>query len=747
MSFKIEFQSYTYFIDRATFALAKKQGLHSSDVPIEKSTDQLLGIQSTLLASKSISSKNLTKLEKLIQTIESALEAQRAKEFWLFSNTTKLKELKAFHAELKGRLAKQESRELMAVQDLIENINVLSIEQLASFSNLYYSADAKVLQQHQVTQAKALSITKLRERLTSDEASLASVIRQLLLLEHTLSWLEAVCDEPQSESFFQQLIRHTSDFLSDGTILLPTEAHLKGGLLVKMQSLITAACTQIATAKIIKSSFCFIELLDQPIDCLSLELLCTKVQAQVSLSSATILALFYAFLKEVVRIKLYPQTKELVAVGLKELSKRDGEYRWYEKFFSNLHDLPFINLALEVLEKVPLSGTSAKIVARHMQIIRLKKAAKRILKIDSMSTAYQIECTISDSFSLISRMIKKKSPQLPLSLQRIAERGDLVILLKSKPKDEKPIIYVKSGFKKVTAGLLLPHDAQNEPMFVAQAVNLTQANQKYATFESIKEMRREVAIHQKFNGSRGIWPIISTCEYTKTVTLADKSLLEIPKLSCITPLAAHALDDWLKPNPPVMTTQELLKALSDLTHGLFVLHSAGYIHGDIKNSNILLSADFTAGFIDFGFSFRPQIDSLTGLLDCGYYGSRYCTAPEMLKKSSSDVDLFKAELFAFGVVILSLFLRQDPSWCRLIDDNIVRPFPTNVLHHILKCLQTNVEEPYGALFKKKKRTLMEELQLFTYSLLRIHPEERFTTLQAKEAITSIAAKFATPGNR
>lgn len=94
---------------------------------------------------------------------------------------------------------------------------------------------------------------------------------------------------------------------------------------------------------------------------------------------------------------------------------------------------------------------------------------------------------------------------------------------------------------------------------------------------------------------------------------------------------------------------------------LAVMHEYGYIHGDIKNNNILANSDLTFKLVDFGKS-RFVIDSKKEYTALG----RYCPLIE--------TSLFHSELYAFCVVLAEMILNRNLISCGKESDEPIRRF-------------------------------------------------------------------------
>jgi len=77
-----------------------------------------------------------------------------------------------------------------------------------------------------------------------------------------------------------------------------------------------------------------------------------------------------------------------------------------------------------------------------------------------------------------------------------------------------------------------------------------------------------------------------------------------------------ALPDWIKPRRP-LTEKQIVALAGPLLDGLVVVHDAGYLHRDIKQSNIFVRYDGTPVLLDFG-SARQKNNELTAIVTPGY---------------------------------------------------------------------------------------------------------------------------------
>ena len=78
-----------------------------------------------------------------------------------------------------------------------------------------------------------------------------------------------------------------------------------------------------------------------------------------------------------------------------------------------------------------------------------------------------------------------------------------------------------------------------------------------------------------------------------------------------------ALPDWIKPRRPLPEPQVMALA-GPLLEGLQVVHTAGYLHRDIKPGNIYVRYDGSPVLLDFGSARQDGKDDLTAIVTPGY---------------------------------------------------------------------------------------------------------------------------------
>lgn len=97
--------------------------------------------------------------------------------------------------------------------------------------------------------------------------------------------------------------------------------------------------------------------------------------------------------------------------------------------------------------------------------------------------------------------------------------------------------------------------------------------------------------------------------------------------------------------------------LRQVSEGLVELHRNGFIHGDVKPSNIMLPAPGRAKLIDLGFAHRPG--EITARVDRSHvFGTANYLAPELSTRPLFDSEA--ADLFSLGVTAFEMLTGTVP---------------------------------------------------------------------------------------
>ncbi len=89
-----------------------------------------------------------------------------------------------------------------------------------------------------------------------------------------------------------------------------------------------------------------------------------------------------------------------------------------------------------------------------------------------------------------------------------------------------------------------------------------------------------------------------------------------------------------------------------LAQGLTAVHDAGWIHGDVKPDNIVISTSGHATLIDLGFAQRVQLHLPCCSRQCDRQGTLRYIPPEML--TSAAPILPEADTYSLGVILFEM---------------------------------------------------------------------------------------------
>lgn len=107
---------------------------------------------------------------------------------------------------------------------------------------------------------------------------------------------------------------------------------------------------------------------------------------------------------------------------------------------------------------------------------------------------------------------------------------------------------------------------------------------------------------------------------------------------------------------PLLSITQTVWFLRQISQGIATLHQHGWIHADIKPSNVMLAPDGHATLIDFGLARR--IDSDECAADSPFVGTLSYAAPEMI---SSDMPIGpQVDVYSLGVTTFELLSGKTP---------------------------------------------------------------------------------------
>ena len=137
--------------------------------------------------------------------------------------------------------------------------------------------------------------------------------------------------------------------------------------------------------------------------------------------------------------------------------------------------------------------------------------------------------------------------------------------------------------------------------------------------------------------------------FARSYALLTDESLQIHLIMEHVPLALLDLLDhayWTHDDTHCLFTQLLLAVLD--------LHDSGFAHRDLKPGNVLLSAAGHAKLIDFGEAVSVDGNATS------FTGTRPYIAPELYASHGEGYDAAAADLWSLGMLLLRLYLEDDP---------------------------------------------------------------------------------------
>jgi serine/threonine-protein kinase len=126
--------------------------------------------------------------------------------------------------------------------------------------------------------------------------------------------------------------------------------------------------------------------------------------------------------------------------------------------------------------------------------------------------------------------------------------------------------------------------------------------------------------------------------------------------------------------------RQVSQLITGLTPGLEAIYKQGYVHGNLRPSNILLDPEFRPLLTDFGFTF-DQDKTPTPF-----------NSPEQVKGSAVDQ---RTDVYALGVILYTLLVGHAPSPGAALNVQSVRPdLPQSVEQVILKATAQSPDQRF-----------------------------------------------------
>lgn len=398
-----------------------------------------------------------------------------------------------------------------------------------------------------------------------------------------------------------------------------------------------------------------------------------------------------------------------------------------------------------------------QILLRYNQLTRIRYKDSGIKKTENLSLAIGMEKKFFSIQRTKNRYLKKDN-FIPRTVHYDASQKITSVFLKNHGNQK----LCKTGIsKKVTVAMIVPDDRTISPTIIAQAVNKTSSINKIPMttlknsalrriYENINGIEKEILLHKLFSGNTGIWPILSSFEYKK---LSVEKGYVIPKISFLMPMAISDIAKFCE-GAPITTLDDLIECFDiakQLTAGLNLMHTSGYIHGDLKPENALFAylenGKIVAGLSDFGSTFKANSSKkLPYPFNEGSYGSPFSTAPELFGSKNFNKDLFKIDIWALGYLFHLLFLKKDLKFSDILCKQ--ENFPANAVSPETKkemfgLIIKEIEKPREAIVKKENRSLLEDFTLLIYDMMRFDPSKRPNIQQVAERLELLEQNILT----
>ena len=153
-----------------------------------------------------------------------------------------------------------------------------------------------------------------------------------------------------------------------------------------------------------------------------------------------------------------------------------------------------------------------------------------------------------------------------------------------------------------------------------------------------------------------------------------------------------------------------LYILRKILIGLIVLHEAGYLHADIKPSNIMIDRMGSVKLVDFGRAVEIG-ENISVLL-----GSPIYMAPETHRL---EAGLVQSDLFSTGLVGYEMLRGESLFECVEMDEGQLLEYKTTLLDHMEEKLPTQI---------RQSKRLVKVLKKF----LQFDPAQRYSTAHEAE---------------
>lgn len=165
-----------------------------------------------------------------------------------------------------------------------------------------------------------------------------------------------------------------------------------------------------------------------------------------------------------------------------------------------------------------------------------------------------------------------------------------------------------------------------------------------------------------------------------------------------------------------------LEITLELADALYLVHSKGIIHGDIKPANVVFRSDDCPVLTDFGISKRTDVSETAGSQSQEILASPSYASPEIMQGQKFNQ---KVDIYSLGVMLYEMLVGEKPytgaTHAELVANSIQQPIP--LLPVSLKPLQPLIDH---MLAKDQADRIGDARMISRYikKYLRDHPDDK-----------------------
>ena len=221
--------------------------------------------------------------------------------------------------------------------------------------------------------------------------------------------------------------------------------------------------------------------------------------------------------------------------------------------------------------------------------------------------------------------------------------------------------------------------------------------------------------------------IIASLKHPNIIPVYDVGRVGIHFYHAMEYLEGGDLEARIKDGIDLHTALEIVLELSD---ALFLVHSKGIIHGDIKPANVVFRSDEHPVLTDFGISKRTNTSNTNGAVSEDILASPSYASPECMQGKAMDQ---RADIYSLGVMLYEMLVGEKPykgaTKVEMVANSIKQPIP--LLPEHLKPLQPLIDHMMA---KKVEERIADARMISRYikKYLRDHPNPNSAPSVVKE---------------